>query len=288
MQRANWRRHRLLALTLTLLGCGKWGYRDDPGARYDAFRATNAPPNVLTSNAVQPVVAFHIRAYADDAYRTQVPEWQQTIRRQLDGVNAYIRERLHARLVVDSVAEWRNPVEQADMAAYAPAFARVDRGDDVDWVIVYVGKHFEELGQHFEFSTPGSKLLFLRPADSLAEWESAKAVKGIDRGVLDALTRDRVKHRRLMFALRAWARSLGVPYDADYGHMMAPRYDLHAAEFSAGSIRILRIGLQHAADATAAGRLAWGEAVLRVIAENPQEFEPSAAADTRKWMVVAP
>lgn len=288
MQRANWRWHRLLASVFTLLGCGNWGYRNEAQARCNAFHASNAPPNIVTSNAIQPVMAFHIRAYADDAYRKQVPEWQQTIRRQLDGVNAYISERLHTRLVVDSVSEWRNPVEHADMAAYVPAFASVDRGDDVDWVIVYVGKRFEEIGQRFEFSMSASKLLFLRPADSLAERESAKSVKGVDGGVLDALIRDRVKHRRLMFALRAWAHSLGVPYDADYGHWMAPLYDLHAAEFSQGSMRILRIGLQHASDATLAGRLAWGEAVLRVIAENPEEFEPSAAADTRKWMTAVP
>ncbi len=286
-----WRR----ALWLVLAACALTACAKSPAQlRYEAFVSQNSAGQLRTPSPlpgrVVPTAVLHVRVFADDTFRSAVPLWRVAARRRLDTFFAYVSKRFPVRFEVDAVAEWHHAVPSSGPPQVDGAeFRALDRGDGVDWVIVLVGPTFgggdvEEFGS----ADVATKLLFVRPGISGAERRSEEAVKNCIDGDLREMTHDRVRHRELMFLLRAWARSLGVPFDADHGYVLAPEYDLHASEFSAASVRILTLGLRYRTDWTQAARLAWGKEVLRSIADSPDAYGPGARAEVLAWSATAP
>ena len=285
-----WRRAAWLALAAcALAACAKTPAQ----LRYEAFAGQNSAGEIHTPvylpGRVVPVAVLHVRVFTDDTFRSAVPLWRVAARRRLDTFFAYVSKRFPVRFEVDAVAEWHHAVPSSGPpGADGAQFRALDPGDGADWVIVLVGPTLGRGGgEEFGSTDLATKLLFLRPGISARERQQEEALKGFDQDDLRAITHDRVRHRELMFLLRAWARSLGVPFDADYGFVLAPEYDLHASEFSAASGRLIALGLRCRSDWTPAARAAWGKEVLRGIIHSPEAYDPRARDEVRAWSTTA-
>ncbi len=278
-------RNLILALLLLApMACAK-----TPGQlRYESFLAMNAPAETALGAAPQGYIqvepTLHVRVYADDTYRGKTPLWMVAARRRMDTFAAYVRVRFHVKVEVDAVTPWQHAVAATgspgqDAAAFVhdvPPAAGI-------WTVVFVGPYAESCGHAWD-AEPARGRVYVRTAVSAAEWRNADALQGITKSDMPELIHDRLRHRELMVLLRAWATSLAVPTDAEWGHVMAPLYDLHASEFSPASARLVQLGLAHFTDTSAEGKQAWTDAAQAAIRQQPDAFAPHAADDVARWI----
>ncbi len=253
--------------------------------RYKTFMEVNAPGKLATaqptSTGIRPEVRFHVRVYADESYRHATLRWEAVARRRVDQLSTFVRDRFGVRLACDSVVPWRLDVPQTgNLTDALAALRKLDSGEDVDWVIAFVGPALDD---NFGVADLASKHIIVRPGFWLRERQTAAEVKNMNSEDMELLIRERAEHREAVIFLRTWATSLGVPTDNEFGSIQAPSYRREVSEFSPASKRAIEVGLRYRFDWTPSGRKAWREAMLALIAEDPAAFSPAAADEVRAW-----
>ena len=265
----------LIVIALSVSGCINWQKR-----QFDSWRANYTPPPYKAKpndEQIRPEAQYQVRVYVDEGYRDHVPAWQFAARRRFDGLATYLRTRFHIHLNADAPAVWPHKTPpNATMDQEIAALRQFDRGDGAEWVVLLVGRSETEEGDSAN-QVRASRYIAVRPGFERAEF------RGVDGEEVARMLEERAQHRELTYLLRAWARSLGVPADAELGYVMAPRYDVHQSEFSEASVRAIRIGLKYRTDWTPAGRKAWAQEMMHEIAAHPDEYGADAATQVQAW-----
>ncbi|HET9596219.1 MAG TPA: M12 family metallo-peptidase [Anaeromyxobacteraceae bacterium] len=229
----------------------------------------------LSPAAVQPVPGapardpstlrvMQVRAYADDDYRTETPDWSARVQDQIARASAVLEAQFGVRLSTVSVRPWARPDRAGDLQLALGQLAALDPARDVDWVVAFVSSSATPVALHEE----GVAHLFgrhfvLRGTASTASFESAQfedSLYMLSAGEREALVRERRLHIEVAIFLHEWAHTLGAVHDCATRSIMSPVYDSAQTEFSPWSVRLVEVGLRHREAARAEGFQAWAAA----------------------------
>lgn len=209
------------------------------------------------------VRVLRVRAWADQDFRAEEPDWAAAIERQLQRASEVLEPQLGIRLVLESARPWERSAPGAPLQPRVVELFQLDRGEGVDWVIGWVGP-IDEDGRSLRRELLGAARVFGRhlvlramesPADrvALASWD---ALADEERTAMAGRWK---RHRELSTLLHEWAHTLGAVHECQGKSLMSREYSLLESAFSPDAIRLVRLGLRL--------REAQGAAAIRALAE---------------------
>lgn len=193
-----------------------------------------------------PLRPLLVRAYADPEHRRLVLGWQLRFYRAVERANPVLRSRFGAELVIESVHPWERPEGGGDLHLALLDLARLDPGDDVDFVVGLVAplatasNAVHDLGMAHVLSPH----LVLRGMDDTAEAQAlAEAFDKLDEDERQALYRARLRHKEVVVLLHELGHSLGALHVDQEGALMRPTVVAGARQFFDGDAEAMDWGL---------------------------------------------
>ncbi len=245
-----------LAFVIALPSCflgydSRWGQ----AARSQKAAAREAKPAELRGTPggrVGAVSVQRVRAYVAPDYAAQITDEGARITRIVEDANDVLGPTLALRLELDEVRRWDDANDDLDDAL--ASLENTDDGDDVGWVIGFVGKHpslrtdFTQLGN----ARMHGRHFVVRAMNDAAEFDGIeKRFDELDERQRRALYRERIEHKEVAVFLHELGHTLGVPHEAAEATLMHPRYHREAASFSEEAAGLMRLSLLRRLDPSA-------------------------------------
>jgi biopolymer transport protein ExbD/predicted Zn-dependent protease len=218
----------------------RFGGKSEKEVQHDDL-AKQRPSALAKGKWTGEVRTAKIRVWADDDYRSQNIQWQQSFESSLDEVNQVLSSTLGVRLVAE-YKSWDRHATASTLTDDLEALGKMDPGDDVLTVVgltsslTLVSATFEQLGYA---SLPGRHLVVRGYADleERKAYESAfRDLRGDEReAVLDA----RRLHKTTAVLLHELGHNLGAPHETDPDTIMNPMYSNQSSSFSDHTREIL-------------------------------------------------
>jgi tetratricopeptide (TPR) repeat protein len=239
---------------LALTACSGGVSNARVAALTEALPATLEPTTTTTS---EPRVA-KVRVWVDEGVRKQ-PKWREQILEQIDAASQYWTPLVGVRLEVAAVREWERSAEPSQALQ---ELAKLDAGEDVAWVLGYLGPDgtasiaMSELG--------GADLLGKQIV--LHDWSATPEVKKLE-SVLEPLApaeRSEAiaahrRHKQTVVLLHYLHQSAGVIAETDEAWIDSRGYSSLLRTISEKARQILEVSLKSRLDdeplGTAAARL---------------------------------
>lgn len=236
-------------VALAIVGCfdSNWGATK----RAQTNNAAHAMPAALTvddgDHSMVHVQGRRVRVWVTPTFASQVVEHQRQITSTLED-SSKILAPLGVRLDIATFNRWEDAGPEDDLQALVAALRAKDPGDDVDWVVAFVGSipkvtnSFHDLGMA---DTPG-KFLVLRSPGSLDETQAIdKSFDELEENDRVRLSVARKRHRATSVCLHELAHTLGAIHEADERSLMNARFDSKMSGFSVGALNVVRVMLAH-------------------------------------------
>src|SRR3954464_2109166 len=94
--------------------------------------APSSSPGVQGASPL-PARKIRVRAYADDAYRSQTPKWEERVKQQLARASEVTARRFHATFELADARAWNsNPPTSEPASSLLQKLEALDPGRDVD------------------------------------------------------------------------------------------------------------------------------------------------------------
>ena len=193
-----------------------------------------------------PLRQLIVRAYADPDHRRLVMGWQLRFFKAVERANPVLRARFGAELVIESVRPWERPDGSGSLNSALFELARLDPGEDVDFVIglvaplAMVSDVLDRQGMtHFL-----SRHVVLRGMDDTAEAQAiAGGFKYLSEDERQALYRARLQHKEVVVLLHELGHNLGALHVDQEGALMRSVIGMPARQFLDGDAEAMDFGL---------------------------------------------
>ena len=260
--------------------------------------AEPAPPE--PRDAAMRVQRLRVRALVTRSFTAQVVDAPRHLRELFEDVNRITEPELALHLELVETKAWP-VVDEDDLVKTFESLRGADAGDDVDWVVGFVGSlpratsSFHQIGR----GTVVGKHMIVRAPSSAERHDAIE--KSFDE-LPDDQRRDLEKrlrrHRAAVVFLHELGHTLGAEH-AEGRSIMAPEYDPKVTAFAASSVDRMRAGIDErkarkaapspspaaastaAAAAAAASAPASPPAQVAVLPEAPETPELTGAARER-------
>jgi hypothetical protein len=185
---------------------------------------------------------IHLRAYADRDYREQNPNWRAHAEEMIEIANLLVGPQLDTTLHLDGSRSWERECAPAEQASCLAELRTLDAGDTDVWVVGLLGaraglsREFDELSSAEPL---GRHLLVHGMSDRDAEDDFNMSQDGLRSAELEALHRERRRHKGALSLLHAFGHSLGSLHTAETVTVMHPSYTPEQATFEAESSKLL-------------------------------------------------
>jgi len=186
---------------------------------------------------------LHVRIYADQDYRRQMPGWRDHATALVARASDQMRAVLGLRLTIDSMSEWERHADPADMEAILTELQALDEGDDMVRVVALVAALPEAADRYDEAGAAnlGGRHLFVRSAGDVDLYHQLE--QRYDGDELDQIYHQRTLHKELVVMLHELAHTLGADHVDDDGAIMFERYATTQQSFADQTIQVMRRGL---------------------------------------------
>jgi tetratricopeptide (TPR) repeat protein len=243
-----------LAVRLALTACSGGVSNARVAALTEALPATLEP---TTTTTTEPRVA-KVRVWVDAGARKQ-PRWREQLLEQIDAASQYWTPLLGIRLEVAAVREWERSAEPSQALQ---ELATLDAGDDVAWVLGYLGP---DGTASIAMSELGSAELLGKQV-VIHDWSITPEVKKLEavleplavaeRGEAVAAHR---RHKQTVVLLHYLHQSAGVIAETDEAWIDSRGYSSSLRTISEKARQLLEVSLKSRLDGeplgTAAARL---------------------------------
>ncbi len=238
-----------VSLSITVGGCfvaqaGRFGSSGSTPARA-GLGVRPAPVHQAVSTVAPPTTmrTLHLRIYADQDYRRQMPGWRNHATALVARASDQMQAVLGLRLTIDSMSEWERRANPADMKAILEELHELDRGDDMVRVVALVAALPEAAESYDQCGAAnlGGRHLFVRSAGDVELFQRLKQRYYGDE--LDNIYHQRTLHKELVVMLHELAHTLGAEHVNDDGAIMFERYATTQQSFSDQTIEVMRRGL---------------------------------------------
>jgi hypothetical protein len=188
---------------------------------------------------------WRVRLRPNARYLAQTVDAPKQAADLIEDANRVLEPTLALHLESERVQPWARD-EEDTLSAALQALRRDDAGEDVDLVVGMIGglprqsDSFHELGM----ATMPGKHLVVRAAARADEHDAIdQAFNELSDDDRARLARLRKRHRALAVFLHEVGHCLGALHERDVGSLMNPGYDTKMSGFGAGTIALMRIGL---------------------------------------------
>jgi hypothetical protein len=184
---------------------------------------------------------MRVRAYVSDRYSAEVSDQEQKITGIIANANEVLGPTLDLQLDLAELRRW--PITRDDdLDSLVNELATVDAGDDVGWVVGFVGKSatlevsFHQLGMA---RMPG-KHFVLRAMNDAVEYDFIQKNFGeLDDRERSEIYNKRLEHKETSVFLHELAHTLGVPHTRKRRTVMHAIYDHKADRFSLAAAQLM-------------------------------------------------
>ncbi len=254
-----------------------------------------APPEGPAGGAPGRVRVLRVRVWADADYRAQTLRWKERILAQVDRANAVLQAQFGVRLDAGEPRAWDRGGRGDDLEGAVADLAAADEGRDAGWVVGFVSAlpFFSDSPHLLGMARYFGRHVVLRGMDSLAEVQAIDAAfDKLPARERDQLARERRLHRETALLLHEWAHTLGAFHERSGESIMSPTYGARVSAFSAASVEIIRLGLEHRDAVDLASRARWGAAYREVLTRHAEEHwsaesRERALAEAALWFGAA-
>jgi len=193
-----------------------------------------------------PARKVRVRAYADDAYRSQSSTpWEERVKRQLARANEVTARRFGVTFELADARSWNSNAPATEPpASLLQKLEALDPGQDVDLVLGYASALpretivQEELGQARALGRHAVLRGLEGPAEDGALRESLKEYPPAGR---DAVFLQRRVNKETSLLLHHWGHTMGAPHSA-HG-LMHDTYGPRESFFTPDSLEVIAVGL---------------------------------------------
>lgn len=248
--------NRLLGASLLLLGaCDLTQMARDR----DTVKALT-PAQIQSSNAPTASKPVRVRALVDDDYIAQNRQYEERIRELLTRASGYTRGRFAVEFELVGIERWEHPRSNA----IKPLVDQLRTEHPANGAHLVVGftsalplfsGDFEDIGAAHLF---GSHAVLRGIQTAAVADYLASQLKTVGNDEKDGVVRARVQHQETAVFLHEWGHALGALHDRDLQYFMCPQYRDTLREFSATSVKLIELGLEHVDDTD--DKRAWLEA----------------------------
>ena len=188
-----------------------------------------------------------VRVYASPEYRSNRGGWAKRITDLVDATAPILGPAFAVRLEVVDTFSWQPACDQRDLQSCVEELVAHDPGDDVDWVVGFVGAqprftaNFEELGMAL---TPSQHFVMRDLYDAGERAQIDAVFASMTQAKRTEIYRERQKHKRLVVFLHEWAHTLGAMHVRNDAFILYPAYDDEMALFSEENLRLVDAALR--------------------------------------------
>ena len=248
----------LVAASTTLTGCydSQWGQQKvaqqhnaaaaAPGELRLATRGSATEPAApAPRDASLRVQRLRVRALVTRSFTAQVVDAPRHLRDLFEDVNRITEPELALHLELVDTRPWPM-VDEDDIAKTFDALRTADAGDDVDWVVGFVGSlpratsSFHEVGRG---AMVGKHLLVRAPSSAERHDAIEKSFDELPEDQRRDLEKRLRRHRAAVVFLHELGHTLGAEHDASAQSIMSPEYNPKVTAFGAGSVDVMRAGM---------------------------------------------
>ena len=248
----------LVAASTTLAGCydSQWG-QQTVAQQHNAAAAAPGELRLATrGSATQPaapaprdsssrVQKLRVRALVTRSFTAQVVDAPRHLRDLFEDVNRITEPELALHLELVETRPWPM-VDEDDIGKTFDALRSADAGDDVDWVVGFVGslpratRSFHEVGRG---AMVGKHLLVRAPGSAERHDAIEKSFDELPEDQRRDLEKRLRRHRAAVVFLHELGHTLGAEHDASAQSIMSPEYNPKVTAFGAGSVDVMRAGM---------------------------------------------
>ena len=241
----------VFACSLTCCYDSRWGAAE----RSQKVVVQHATPSELHGSAdpeapEAPLRDGRVRAYVTPSYAALVSDERTQIERLLDDANQVVEPSLGLHLVLSDVRRWPS-ADEGDLGAALVELETIDKGDDVDWVVGFIGRlpileqSFTQLGR----ARMHGRHLVTRAMNDAVEYDwIERSLDEIDEAARATLYRKRVEHKETAVFLHELAHTLGVPHMVDDVALMNGRYNHATDGYSDEAVDMMRLSTNRRLD----------------------------------------
>jgi hypothetical protein len=248
----------LVAAPTALTGCydSQWG-QQKVAQQHNAAAAAPGELRLATrGSATEPAAAaprdsllrvqkLRVRALVTRSFTAQVVDAPRHLRDLFEDVNRITEPELALHLELVDTRPWPM-VDEDDITKTFDALRTADAGDDVDWVVGFVGtlpratSSFHEVGRG---AMVGKHLLVRAPSSAERHDAIEKSFDELSEDQRRDLEKRLRRHRAAVVFLHELGHTLGAEHDASAQSIMSPEYNPKVTAFGAGSVDAMRAGM---------------------------------------------
>ena len=240
-----------------------------PPPREREYFAHTLDPERIPGATLPPPLLEHtrtmrVRAFADEAYREQNPQWLHHIRTLFAQASVLTQRQFGARFELLAVERWPPPpTSEPTLALALAALERLAPTEDAEWVVGFVG----------------AKLAWQQDeAGATRQTGHHIVLRGSLQPPLEAGADDDAVQ-----LLRQWGLSLAAPPDAAVGWILSQQGQPDARAFSAASVRIIAIGLDFHGYRSPEGRRTWASVVQDAARHSADDTDDAVWRAALEW-----
>ena len=191
------------------------------------------------------VQKLRVRALVTRSFTAQAVDAQRHLRDLFEDVNRITEPELGLHLDLVDTRPWAVSDED-DIAKTFDALRAADDGEDVDWVVAFVGalpratRSFHDVGRG---TVVGKHLLVRAPGSAERHDAIEKAFDELPEEQRRELEKRLRRHRAAVVFLHELGHTLGAGHDTSPQSIMFPEYNAKVTAFGAGSVDVMRAGL---------------------------------------------
>jgi hypothetical protein len=253
----NLTRSALLAFaTLSSTSCflgydSSWGAQKRAQQNYVRTETPHALRRASSANALgsgSNVRTLRLRLHATRAYAAGKLDWQRRFQDTLVDVNRVLGPMLAVQLQIAEARHWALAGNEDKTQALIGELAKIDAGDDVDWVIGLVSSvpRFEASFHELGVGEVVGNHVVLRAIDNAAEYQAIEGGLGeISAKEREKLRTSRLSHKVTAVVLHELGHTLGAIHERDPRSLMNPVYGHEEEAYSAATTDVMRFVLAH-------------------------------------------
>jgi hypothetical protein len=183
-----------------------------------------------------------VRLYVDPAYTRRDANVRGHFAERLERANEVLEPALRLRLSLDELRELPKDAAAGDLDAALAAIARLDPGEDVDFVVVLIGAaplatlSFHDLGRAHVLG----RHIAMRSMDDADELRALATYDALDAEERSRLYQQRKRHKEAAVLLHEIGHTLGGLHVRDRADLMNAEYDQAMQRFAEANVDLMQ------------------------------------------------